>query len=145
MDIRTVFAWFAAAAVLASVTAGCRRSSLDTVPVSGTVTYRGEPVRAGTVVFHPVDAVGSRPARATIGTDGTFRAATLESAPGLMAGEYKLAVAAPAVGIADVSPAQAATAARSNIPAKYGNPETSGLTVTMEAGKPVTLNLDLSD
>ncbi|MCX7427861.1 MAG: hypothetical protein NTW96_19810 [Planctomycetia bacterium] len=115
---------------------GCGGSRLGTVPLSGRVTYKGQPLVGGTVTFHPVDAAKCRPATASIQPDGSFVAATLENDRGIMPGEYRVSVVLVKAPLFDVSPAQAAKAAANNmvLPPRYADPATSGLTVTIEAG-----------
>ena len=53
--------------VMATVLVGCSRSGVDRVEVSGTVTYKGEPVVAGQVLFEP------DPEKANTGPQGYAR------------------------------------------------------------------------
>jgi hypothetical protein len=71
---------------------GCRRLSLETVPVSGTVTYQGKPVPYGVATFQPVDAGRGRSALAFIKADGTYQVQTLSDASGLVPGDYLVTV-----------------------------------------------------
>jgi hypothetical protein len=127
--------------------AGCGGSRLGTVPLSGRITYKGEPLIGGTVTFHPVDAAQCRPATASIQPDGSFVAATLENDRGIMPGEYRVSVVLLKTPLFDVSPAQAAAAAKTNmvLPPRYADPATSGLSVTVEPGGTETYDIDLSE
>ena len=128
--------------------AGCGKPSLQTVLVKGKVTYQGNPLRGGTITFHPVDRQKGRPATATIGADGTYDVSTLETARGLVPGEYKICVTSQQESLAMMSPAEAARAAAKSlaIPQRYTNPETSGLSVTVAEGDGAkTLGLELVD
>lgn len=69
--------------VIAAMASGCGDGA-NTYPVRGTVTYEGETLDRGSVLFNPVDAE-LPPARATIQSDGTYE---LRAAPG----EYKIVV-----------------------------------------------------
>jgi hypothetical protein len=60
-------------------------------PVSGRVTYRGEPLRLGTVSFTPEDRAACQPGGASL-TDGAFR---IETASGLFPGRYTVSFSAP--------------------------------------------------
>ena len=127
---------------------GCGRSRLDTAPLSGKVTYQGNPVPWGTVSFQPVDRKVGRPAMADIKTDGSYEVATLEHDKGLMAGEYKVSVYAPESPMYKPSAEQKAAAARIKLPtpSRYSSPDTSGLTFTMNPDDgPKTFDIDLTD
>jgi hypothetical protein len=127
---------------------GCGGSRLGTVPLSGRITYKGVPLAGGTITFHPVDAAKCRPATASIQPDGSFVAATLENDRGIMPGEYRVSVVLVKSPLFDVSPAQAAAAAKNNmvLPPRYADPATSGLTVIVEpGGGSKTHNIDLTE
>jgi hypothetical protein len=121
--------------------------------VSGTVTYKGEPLVKGTISFVPVDANG-RAAGGTI-SKGQYSLTTQDADDGALPGKYKVAVVSnetdpSAVDLKIKKPregrqteaekkamaayfpqkvaAQAAAKAKSLVPIKYGSPETSGLT-----------------
>jgi hypothetical protein len=128
--------------------AGCGRSRLDTVPVSGKVTYRGSPVPWGTVSFQPTDPKASRPALADINVDGSYEVATLEHDKGLMAGEYKVSVYAAKTPLFRPNAEQQAAAARIKLPTpeRYASPDTSGLTLTVAPGDgPKSFDIELTD
>src|SRR5262249_51782014 len=85
---------FLAGLVLAGCQAGTTakpggRSKLGRVV--GTVTYAGQPVRRGTVVFKPDAARGTKGPQAFsgIGEDGTFTLSTLETDDGAVVGTHK--------------------------------------------------------
>jgi hypothetical protein len=71
---------------------GCRKPSLETVPVRGTIRYMGKPWPVGMVMFRPVDETRGRPATAAIAPDGTYDVKTLNDSPGLVPGEYIVTV-----------------------------------------------------
>ncbi len=66
----------AAIAVLAAVSGCGSGSPLHLAPVRGTVTYRGEPLRHGEVVFAPQGATPGPQAVGHIRPDGSFRMRT---------------------------------------------------------------------
>src|SRR5262245_31335728 len=73
-----------------SFCAGCvQPNRLGTVPVSGKVTYKGQPVSGATVSFIP-DGEG-RPATAITAADGGYKLTTLD-ADGAMPGQYSVVV-----------------------------------------------------
>lgn len=146
--IVVVAAW----AILATGTGCSKGSGLKTGSVSGTVTFNGQPVANAQVVFQPKEggqnAIGTTDSngRYTLmtGTDkgaiiGTHRvsvtvqqgAAQLSSIDATdPSAAYGQAMAAAASG----QPLAAQNPSSGGIPAKYGNPATSGLEFTVKAG-----------
>lgn len=63
-------------------------------PVTGTVTYKGQPARGLIVQFCPTDPELARklggPSNAVVDEDGVFAAGTFASGDGLHAGTYRL-------------------------------------------------------
>lgn len=110
-------------------------------PVTGTVTYRNLPVRAGIITFHPSDPEG-RVAAGTI-TDGSYRLATLGDDDGALPGSYTVTVVAKEAGRPLGGPvpgkslqaqrAAATKTAKNLVPAKYQSTRSSGLTREVEA------------
>lgn len=120
--------------------------------VSGTVTYKGEPLPKGDIGFVPDDPA----ARAASGTieNGSYTLSTLGDRDGALPGKYKVTifskdideakatdlfkskVEAKGKGIATVPKefrAKMAKATKSNIPTRYNSPETSGFTAEVPA------------
>lgn len=130
-----------------SCLAGCGGSGdPPTVPISGTVTYKGEPIKAGQVRFTPVDPKTTRPAEGKIQPDGSFTIETFKPGDGAMAGEYSISLIPladdPTMLAKDVSAAQK----KGPFPEKYANPKTSGLKETVTLGQPKKdLTLELTD
>src|SRR4051794_35506157 len=60
-------------------------------PVSGTVTYKGQPVPLGTVTFTPESTEG-RPAAGDIEADGSYTATTATTGDGMLPGKYKVSI-----------------------------------------------------
>jgi hypothetical protein len=145
---------------------GCSQTGPDrpkTYPVSGKVTLNGEPVEGATVAFQAAKYSAS----GTTDASGTYKLTTFAAGDGAVPGEYKVAVtkleggAAPAgaaggsgglasgdlaadyeapkevEGTAEPSPP------KSQLPAKYANAETSGLTATVGEG-PNNIDFDLT-
>lgn len=110
---------------------GCG-SGIRVVPVSGVVTYKGEPLKSGSIVFYPVDPAG-RSAIAKIGPDGRFVPTTLQPDDGLTVGDYKVSVTSYVVNIAEASPLEVAKLKNGGlaIPKKYTEFGTSGLTLSI--------------
>jgi hypothetical protein len=123
--------------------------------VTGTVSYKGEPVKNGTVVFE-VD--GARPATGKIVDGQITEVTTAVSGDGVPVGTAKIAVFAtdapdepagePSAGAnpgeqADMSDYMG-MGAKSLIPPHFNDPASSGLTAEIKAGDN-TVTLDLTD
>lgn len=120
---------------------GCGDSGLDTVPVSGTVSYDGKPLNNGMVRFVPVEEDGLL-ATGKIGPDGSFTLGT-RGTSGVQVGEYKVSVQS---NIIDESvPAKdrelGIGGKESAIPEKYNDPATSGLTETVDGSRTIDIEL----
>jgi hypothetical protein len=76
--------------VLAALVLGCADSGPKRYRVSGTIQYKGQPVKAGTVTFI-ADGTQSAAGGAPI-TDGKY---DIPAGAGLVAGKYKVSVSAP--------------------------------------------------
>ncbi|QDV38420.1 hypothetical protein [Tautonia plasticadhaerens] len=125
-------------------------------PVSGTVTYKGEPVETGAISFTPVDVANGRPASGTI-EEGSYYLTTAVDGDGALPGEYKVTITSRAVdydqamaGVQGGMPKQddvskAITEAENLVPPKYSIPDTSGLTYTVTEGSNRGTDFDLTD
>jgi len=125
---------------------GCFGSSAPkTVPVSGKVTYQGEPVTAGRIVFVPIkpaDGYPNRPASADLKPDGSYELSTFESGDGAVPGQYAVSVETMTGGPSPEDPfAQEVWA----IPKKFADPAQSGQTasISADARGPLELDFDL--
>lgn len=153
-----------AAAVLAAFVAGCGGSDdvvrEKTVPVTGTVTYKGAPVADASVGFVPNSPPGPTPVgRGAFGrTDakGEFTLMTFVADDGAVPGDYKVTVtkidAPPSTGAEEgtddyVDPEQGGKPPETKhlLPAKYADPRQTDLVATVQDGKPLTVSLDLVD
>lgn len=126
--------------LLAVLLQGCSGAGPGMSTVSGTVKMSGEPVGPGTVAFVPTGA--GNPATGNVDDFGKFTMSTNKPGDGVPPGTYKVAVTiikTPAHGDekGNLFPATYLT------PEKYMNAETSGLTVTVDAGKSQTVDFDL--
>jgi hypothetical protein len=106
---------------------GCARGPGS---VSGTVTYQGKPLETGTITFY--DTAHNAPT-AEINKDGTY------SIPKVAAGKAKIAVVMPmpiAFKSGDLPGAgkPAEPLKVPTLPAKYADPEKSGLTFEVNTG-----------
>lgn len=115
---------------------GCMRSGpspgpprLSTVPASGVVLHRGQPVAKATVAFHRNDGLVS--SNATTDDTGRFSLGTYGASDGAPAGGYRVSVAVSTT--TEIEPGVLAPlpegGARSPIPLTYADPSTSGLKV----------------
>jgi hypothetical protein len=82
--------------------AGCGQAAgnaapVSTVPVKGTVRYKGRPLARGTVKFEP-ESVG-REAQGEIGPDGTFTLSTYAACDGAVLGNHRVAVTGAALPV----------------------------------------------
>jgi hypothetical protein len=123
----------AALALLALL--GCGRSGPEMARVTGKVTYQGKPVPKGTIAFIAVDS-HARNATGAIAPDGTYRLQTEEPNDGAQLGEYRVTVSARDDVVLDYIP-PVPVKPKMLAPAKYENPETSGLKATVVRGSNV--------
>jgi hypothetical protein len=120
-------------ALVATVLAtGCQKGPA-VGSVSGKVTYNGQPLPYGNVVFQPPSG---QPAGGAIQPDGTFRLSTFSEYDGAIIGPHKVRVGC----YTSQSPSQAnkkspgeASLGQLLIPTKYTFADQSGLTATVPA------------
>ena len=134
--------WLLTAACVAALgvcAPGCGSDGRKPVfPVSGKVTWAGKPARGATVVFHPVgdngpDAV--RP-RGKVKDDGTLEVTTYAAKDGAPAGEYRVTVEWWLSPGGDAAPTN-------RLPSKLGQPDSSGLTVSVAQGPTTIRDIEL--
>jgi hypothetical protein len=114
-------------AAAAFAAAGCSGDA----SVSGNVTLDGQPLRTGTVTFHPA---GHGPvAYGQVGSDGGYRL-TVGSAGGVPPGEYRVTVVANEDPAPPPKPSVAPTPGKRITPARYADPKTTELTFTVKPG-----------
>jgi len=120
--------------------AGCGKG-LGAVPIEGKVTYQGQPLTDGMVLYTPVDPKG-RLARGALKPDGTFTLST-NAEDGAMPGKYKIVIEAlvphpgePGRGDtpSDAPPPQIERPSR--IPEKYTRAEETPLQDTVDSSHP---------
>lgn len=70
---------------------GCGDGRPATVPVQGQVTWKGEPVRCGTIVFQPEKG---RMAHGRIGPDGSYSLTTFDPDDGAIVGKHNVTIEA---------------------------------------------------
>lgn len=118
-----------------SVTGCGSDDRIETANVSGLVTYNGEPLRIGSLLFVPV--AGGPTAEGNIDADGNFTMGTYELEDGAILGQHKVmitAITAPGgTGLPeDVIGGDGAPV--SVIPDKFGDMEKSGLIIDVKSG-----------
>jgi hypothetical protein len=138
---------------------GCGFSGPETVPVTGTVLYRGQPVEGAMVVFQPVAAGPDvRPAGATSEPDGSFTLTTsigAETYDGATPSEYLVAVEKDVTKYESISFEKYAAEMQAGrdpvpkrknvLPEKYADPATSNLRYTVSADSENNFTIELVD
>jgi hypothetical protein len=113
---------------------GCGKTEPERVavfPAAGKVTFKGEPTVGAVVTLHPKAPLEKVPTpRASVGTDGSFKITTFNSADGAPEGEYVLTVS----WYKPVKVGPDMTSGPNVIPAKYTNAQTSDIVVKIAAG-----------
>lgn len=140
---------FASILVLALLsTVGCGGDGRPPrVPVSGVITVDQKPVAEAAVMFLPV--AGGRPAIGTTDAAGRFVLTTFDDGDGAIIGEHKVSVTKVKVtGVTPTADGLSGTTEPGGVqeeyivPKKYADPETSGLTATVDKGMPeITFDL----
>ena len=142
MQVR-VQGWVSLALVagVLSFVAGCGsgvRPIDGSVPVSGTVTFNGQPLEQGMVRFAPESGGKAQPATGQI-KNGKFTMLTTASSPGVVVGKYKVSIisnkpfAPPALKPGTPPDPKAKFEPESLIPKKYNDIKTSGLEADVKA------------
>jgi len=127
------------AAVAALATAGCSQS--DTVAVTGTVTFNGQPAGQAEVMFNPKKG---RLATGVTDASGHFSLSTAKPGDGAAPGEYVVTLAE--YYPPDKPPAlpRGGGLLPSRFPSKYADPAKSPLTATVERGKKNDFQFDVN-
>jgi len=115
------------------------------VPVTGTITYNGQPVPGGDVVFVPADISKGFRARGEANERGQFKLTTFDEGDGAIPGEYKVTVFAyrPADPKRDAGTIVPRVGLRA-VPQMYFDQQTTELTAFV-GDKPTIVQLDLHD
>jgi hypothetical protein len=138
---------------LAATLVGCGQKGPVLVPVRGEVTFKGAPLKEGTVVYLPAESGDARQASGRIQPDGTFVLTTFKNGDGVVPGQYNIVIYsyAPRAGAAPTRD-QMEAAAKSGkalletvIPEKYSTPGASGLKDTVDANHTGSKRIELSD
>lgn len=121
---------------------GCGKGGPVMGRVSGTVTYKGQPVKKGTVSFVSTEAT-RRNATGQLDANGYYTLQTEEPGDGAEVGDYEVALYSHQEKILDYTPKTPVKPERT-IPEKYENPKTSGLKKTVQSGSN-KFDFDLTD
>ncbi|HZW33938.1 MAG TPA: hypothetical protein VFF52_24660 [Isosphaeraceae bacterium] len=149
---RTWSVSLASAGVLALIGCGQDDGIGTRYPVSGTITYKAEPVKKGTITFTPQEQ-GGRAASGDI-SEGAYRLTTQSPGDGALPGKYRVSIIAKepdegALAKTKGRPNQADVVksylrAKDMIPKKYQLADTSGLTAEVK-GQSNDLSFELKD
>ena len=128
--------------VILATTSGCGAKS-DAVPVTGKVSYNGEPLQGGMVMLTPEG--GGTAATGDIQPDGTFKLTSFIKDDGAVPGIYKVTVQVfPDAESGGGLPGMEFGNEKPPIPAKYGDPSQSDLKAVINEGEN-NLDLQLTD
>jgi hypothetical protein len=145
-------------AVAGALPAGCSKEPdrPEVVPVSGTVTYKDQPVEGAVVAFRGDGQ--SKSATGITDANGRFQLTSYEEGDGAPAGQHVITVTKVATQAPDTSDTSMEAAAERlanptpevkpeapPIPAKYADPDRSGLQETVQSGQPNDFKIELTD
>jgi hypothetical protein len=152
---RRIAAALAAGIAVSALGCGADDGIGQRYPVSGSVTYKSQPIEHGRISFVPVKTGEGRAAAGEI-SDGRYRLSTAGSDDGALPGSYRVSFLAKEVDLTEVKANQKGGSARPKdvikanktaknlIPVKYSSTETSGKTADVKAGGN-TIDFDLTD
>ena len=136
----------ASGAVLIAITmaacVGCKpgHKGPATAPVTGVVTFNGEPVSGATIAFQPGE--GGRSAAGITDASGRYQLSTYARNDGAVPGDYKVVIvkyddtpSGSGTGKDYVPPDGPIPEPKSLIPKKYASGESSGLKATVATGQ----------
>jgi hypothetical protein len=113
---------------------GCGESETR-VPVhrvKGMITFQGQPISGAFLSLHPKSAAPDVPApRASVNPDGSFELSTFEGSDGAPEGKYFVTVK----WYKPVKVKGEVVSGPNALPAKFSNPKTSGIEVTVASGQ----------
>jgi hypothetical protein len=119
---------------------GCQRGPDYTGKVSGRVTLDGKPLSSGKVISTPM--AEGRGATGSIQSDGTFVLKTIGQEDGVAPGAHRIVVLA--FEESDDVNTNPEADRKPLIPARYSDPNRSGLTVDVVAGESHQIELKLT-
>ena len=126
---------------------GCESSiQQKTYPTSGEVKLDGKPLAGAVIVFHAVDKSKFKWEELPQGVtdqDGKFKLFTYSSNDGAPAAEYTVGIALYQANSDDGGDQVKREKTRVNLPPKFADPKTSGLTAKVEAKTTVIPTFEL--
>jgi hypothetical protein len=140
-----LFAWMTAGVIVLTMMSGCGGKP-SPEPVSGTITYNGEPVVNANVIFTPKTAEGEVARGQTDDQGKVTQVSTASPGDGVRPGEYAVSLTplAPASSSGDEID-YAAAPQKPPFPEKYMDPSVTDLRVTVAPGSDNQFNLELKD
>lgn len=127
-DLRSTLAW----GLLSVACLGCGGGGPVTHPVTGTVTYHGQPVVGAQVMF---TSDAGRAAEGTTDAEGKFTLTTFKPGDGALAGVHHVTVVKMETIPSKDPNNPYGAGAKSVLPARYANPKESPLQETVGAAK----------
>ncbi len=116
------------------LSAGCSDGRGTRVPISGTVTIDGEPLKHGSVTFFPIaSGDGYRAGGGSLDENGQYRISSYTAFDGLLPGKYEVTILA-------VEPINDESQ-RWHAPKSYSSAATSGLTIEIKDESVMDLEL----
>lgn len=142
---KTIVRGFAVLACCSLLSTGCGKS-VEVVPIQGSVSYNGKPLKFGTVMFQPLS--GGQHAQGLIQPDGTFTLTTHNVGEGACLGTNRVSVRCyenqdPAKQGGQFEGGQ--SLGRLLIPVKYTMASSSGITVDVKPDGNAPVVLELTD
>ncbi len=130
-------------ALLVLVPLGCGSGTSPLAEVSGTVSYQGERLQGGTIVFTPDASRGTHGSLALgkIQSDGHFTLYT-KNDPGAVPGWHRITIVSFEATLTETQ-GQEMISPRMILPQKYQSPTTSGLVREVKANEPNVIDLEL--
>jgi hypothetical protein len=134
-------------AALPLVLSGCGKGHPGLVPVTGTVTYRGQAVEGARVMFMAAEATSGNTPAANGKTDaqGRFSLMTFVPGDGAVPGNYRVLITKREEMPDPQQPKSPYKITRDLLPTRYGNPSRSGLKVEVKAGQTNDFEFKLTD
>ncbi len=114
------------------------------VPASGVVTWKGQPLAGFRITLHPAD--NQRPAAGVSDDGGRFVLGTNSESDGAVSGTHRVSVIWEQPvddGLGSAPAAPAGLKPPVDLPAKFASPETSGLTLDVPSEGSSSLQLTL--
>jgi hypothetical protein len=135
----------AAALVALAACAGCGSANQRPVfPVSGKLTYKGEPMAGAWITFHPLDNTGPTAVRAFTKADknGHYKLTTRDTDDGAPAGEYAVTIFWPEAHKGASGAEEASNTAPDRLKGAHAVASTTKLRATVREG-PNTVDFTL--